>query len=538
MSLLPDTAALAERLAKLLGGTAIVTDEEERAFLSSDVYSSSITAALAIRPGSRDRLPDAVRAISEAGFAITPRGGGMSYTGGYVPSRARTVALDLRGLNRIVEVNEADRVITVEAGVTWHQIWKTLDPLGLRLPFFGTFSGHRATVGGGLSNGALFMGTARHGTAAEIVTGLEVIDGRGRLIRTGQTAFHNGRPGFRNFGPDMTGLFVHDAGALGIKTLASLRIMERPAATEFSSFAFAGQLEAVRALSDIARAGVTEEAYIFDPATTRRSLEPASLKRDMARLREVMRQEDSAVRGLKEGAKMVASGRRFVADGLYTLHCVCAGRSRAEVEADVRRVETLARDSGGLPIANTIPKAARAKPFEPLNGILGADGERWAALNAKVPHSDAGRLIAATEELLSPYRERMEALGVSTSFLYIAIGNHIFSYEPVLRWYDRWLPVHRRTPEPDHLARLNEPAPNPEASALVHEIRCAIVSLFAQFGAASNQIGKTYPLLESMNAQTRAVLRALKSELDPDGLLNPGALGAFELSREEDNAPG
>ena len=41
-----------------------------------------------------------------------------------------------------------------------------------------------------------------------------------------------------------------------------------------------------------------------------------------------------------------------------------------------------------------------------------------------------------------------------------------------------------------------------------------------------------------MNAQTRAVLTALKSELDPDGLLNPGALGAFELSREEDNAPG
>ena len=88
------------------------------------------------------------------------------------------------------------------------------------------------------------------------------------------------------------------------------------------------------------------------------------------------------------------------------------------------------------------------------------------------------------------------------------------------------------------LESVNEPAPNPEASALVHEIRCAIVSLFAQFGAASNQIGKTYPLLESMNAQTRAVLRALKSELDPDGLLNPGALGTFELIREEDNAPG
>ncbi|GIR69363.1 MAG: hypothetical protein CM15mP74_06140 [Halieaceae bacterium] len=59
------------------------------------------------------------------------------------------------------------------------------------------------------------MGTARYGSAADIVVGMEVIDGSGRRIRTGQAAFHNGRPGFRQYGPDLTGLFVHDAGHLG-----------------------------------------------------------------------------------------------------------------------------------------------------------------------------------------------------------------------------------------------------------------------------------------------------------------------------------
>jgi len=104
-------------------------------------------------------------------------------------------------------------------------------------------------VGGGLSNGALFMGTARYGSAADIVVGMEVVDAGGRLIQTGQAAFLNGRPGFRQYGPDLTGLFVHDAGALGVKTSASLRMMPMPEAADYASFAFATQQEAIHALS-------------------------------------------------------------------------------------------------------------------------------------------------------------------------------------------------------------------------------------------------------------------------------------------------
>ena len=45
--------------------------------------------------------------------------------------------------------------------------------------------------------------------------------------------------------------------------------------------------------------------------------------------------------------------------------------------------------------------------------------------------------------------------------------------------------------------------------------------------ATSNQIGKTYPMLANLNPDSRSVLRALKQELDPEGLINPGALGDF-----------
>ena len=520
------TALLESALIDALGAECLL-GEDAKTLFSTDVYGGEIAPALVVRPQTQEQLADAVRIATTAGWAITQRGGGMSYTGGYLPTQNNTVMLDLSALNRIVSINEEDLVVTVEAGVTWQQIWEALTPLGLRLPFFGTFSGSRATVGGGLSNGALFMGTARYGSAADIVVGMEVIDARGRRIQTGQAAFHNGRPGFRQYGPDLTGLFVHDAGALGVKTMASLRMMPMPEAAEYASFAFAAQQEAIRALSAIGRSGYCEEAYIFDPATTQRSLDPATLMKDIGRLGNVIRSQSSVLKGLQEGAKMAMAGRRFVEGEVYTLHCVCAGRSVDGVRDDRRGAVKLALDHSGVEISNTIPKAARANPFEPLNGILGSQGERWAALNSKVPHSDAERLIAATEAAIDPYRERMAACGVTMSFLYIAIAQHIFSYEPVLRWFDEWLPVHRHVPEPEFLNDLEEPSPNQEGRALVDEVRSKIVDVFAEFGAASNQIGKTYPMLASLNPDSRSVLRALKKELDPEGLINPGALGDF-----------
>jgi FAD/FMN-containing dehydrogenase len=111
-------------------------------------------------------------------------------------------------------------------------------------------------VGGGLSHGGLFFGSARYSTVADNTLGLEVATTDGTLLRTGQWALQKTPPPvFRNFGPDTTGLFLHDCGALGIKTRASLRLIQSPAATGYASYAFATLAAAGRALSAVARAG-------------------------------------------------------------------------------------------------------------------------------------------------------------------------------------------------------------------------------------------------------------------------------------------
>jgi D-lactate dehydrogenase (cytochrome) len=119
----------------------------------------------------------------------------------------------------------------------------------------------------------------------------------------------------------------------------------------------------------------------------------------------------------------------------------------------------------------------------------------------------------------------MQQHGVWMSHLLIAINNHAFSFEPVFHWFDEWLPIHERMPDPAVLAKFERPAPNPAARELVARLRSELVQVFASLGAASNQIGKTYPYRECLDPATDRVLAALKTAVDPQQRLNPGALG-------------
>lgn len=503
----------------------LLSFEERRAY-SGDVYSTGAIAAAVLRPKDRSTCAAMVAMARSRGYAVIPRGGGLSYTGGYRPLDEKSVILDTSRLNRILEVNALDMYITVEAGVTWKQIHDVLTPLGLRLPFFGTFSGAQATVGGGLSNGALFFGTARYGTAADHVLGLAVVLADGRELRTGQRAFTNAaKPFYRTCGPDFTGLLTHDAGSFGVKVEATFRLIQAPACTGHVSFVFEGMAAAGTALSAIARTGAAEEAYVFDPESTRKNLQSQGVAKDFSVLLNVVKGERSLLKGLVAGARLALAGRSFLPPDAFSLHITCAARNDAALQADLEACRSVCLGLAGKPIADSIPRSVRANLFPAPDAVLGPEGDRWAALNAKVAHSDAIRIMAASEAVIAPYRERMRRSGVWMSHLLIAIGQSAFSFEPVFHWKDEWLPLHSRTLSEAARTRLVEPAANPAARALVDEIRQKLVACFAQLGAASNQLGKTYPYLDVLRPESAELALAVKRALDPQGVMNPGALG-------------
>jgi FAD/FMN-containing dehydrogenase len=521
-----DTRASLVDLQQALEPNECITDPTICEVFSSDVYSRGIRVAAVLRPQNKQRLAHMIAAAGHAGFATVTRGGGLTYTGGYLAAHDRVVAIDTSALNRIIKISPDDLYITVEAGVTWKQIYEALTPLGLRLPFFGTFSGARATVGGGLANGALFLGTARHGTAADCVLGLEVVLGDGRMLTTGQAGFQNvEKPFYRTCGPDLTGLFLHDSGTLGIKVQATFRLMRMPEVTGHASFVFDGMRAAAAALSEVARTGAAEDAYVFDPAATHGSLRSQGLAKDVGTLFKVMRNERGLWRAVAEGARLVLAGRHFLPTDAYSLHVSCAGRDRASLNADLEACRKACLGLGGREIPSSIPRAVRADLFPAPDGVVGDDGHRWAALNAKVAHSDAERVIQAAAQVIAPYRERMQQHGVWMSHLLIATGTHAFSFEPVFRWRDEWLPLHQEVLSEGAKRRLPAPTAQPAAAALVAEMRQRLVDLFAELGAASNQLGKTYPYFHSLRPETAQLVQQIKQVVDPKGVLNPGGLG-------------
>jgi FAD/FMN-containing dehydrogenase len=216
-----------DALRSLLKPENVITDGDDLRFYSTDVYRrADIDAVLVIRPETTEELSNAVRICTAAGFAVVARGGGLSYTGGFLPTRAGTVIVDMQRLDKIVEINPVDMYVTVECGASWRQLYEKLKPLGLRTPYFGPMSGYASTVGGALSQGSIFLGSTQFGTSAESVLGLDVVIADGLVVTTGSAGgTENPGPFFRNYGPDLTGLFLHDAGALGIKARATLKLI-------------------------------------------------------------------------------------------------------------------------------------------------------------------------------------------------------------------------------------------------------------------------------------------------------------------------
>jgi hypothetical protein len=522
-ALATDFVSVLDELRAALGDAQVVTDLAERAFYSSDVYRQVEPALAVLRPPSVDALAAAVRIATSAGHPIVARGGGMSYTDAYLPTSAHALMLDMSALDAIIEINETDRYVTVECGVTWAKLYAELDARGLRTPYWGPLSGLRATVGGALSQGSIFLGSARFGSIGDTVIGLEVIAANGELLKTGSAAGANAAPFLRYFGPDLTGLFVGDAGALGIKARATLKLLPKFAELEGLSFACDSAESLCAAMGEVARSGLASECFGFDPFLQSQRMKRASLLADVKTLGKVMQSGGSLLGALKEGARLVATGRNFLDDVRYSLHLTVEAHSRDELNANLATLRRLLKPHA-REVENAVPKVLRADPFVPPNSMLGPSGERWVPVHGIVPLSQAAQAWAAVQALFARHTSAMQALKVEAGYLVTTIGSNAFLLEPVFYWPDVQLDFHKRLVEPGYLKKLTDFPENLAARALVDELKHALKALFQSLGATHFQLGKFYHYRQGRNPASLKLLDALKHALDPRGLINPGAL--------------
>jgi FAD/FMN-containing dehydrogenase len=508
---------LEHSLQHLFPPDTLIADPAECAFYAQDVHSIGPQPCAVFRPNDIDELSAGLKTAASRSLTIVPRGGGMSYTKGYVAPEAGALIVDLGRMDRILDIDPVDMLVTVEAGCTWASLYEALKPLGLRTPLWGTLSGIKATVGGGMSQNGLFWGAA-HGTIAASAVKFDVVLANGTVVATGSDFL-------RPFGPDLTGLFAADAGTFGIKAHVTLPLRLEAEAFAYGGFAFDTPEQIFAAMSEVARAGLASECFGFDPFLQAQRMKRDSLTTDTKALVGMMKAQGGFWKGLKEGARVVAAGRSFLDGATFSAHLIAEGRTQAQADDAMRRIETIVTGKGGHVVENTIPKVLRANPFPPVNSMLGPDGERWVPVHGIVRHSRAVETVARITALFDAHEAEMERLAVGAGYMFLTVGRTGFLIEPVFYFPDSWGELHRRSVESAHLARLSEAAENAEARALVDRLRQGIIDIFGEVGGVHFQIGRTYPLKDRSDPAAWQVLQSVKQAVDPEGRMNPGALG-------------
>jgi alkyldihydroxyacetonephosphate synthase len=183
----------------------------------------------AVRPESTDEVCRVVQFANHEKIALLPFGGGSGLMGGALSIR-RCIAVDLRGLNHILEIDAAARAARVEAGVVLESLDQKLNEIGFIL-------GHDpwtvpvATVGGAISTNSVGYRAGIYGSMGEQVLGLEAVLGNGEILRTRAVSKHSA-------GVNLNSLLIGAEGCFGIITQATIRIFPKPDARLFAGFLF------------------------------------------------------------------------------------------------------------------------------------------------------------------------------------------------------------------------------------------------------------------------------------------------------------
>ena len=367
-------------------------------------------------------------------------------------------------MNRILEVDPANLTLLTEPGATTLQIAEAAAAVGL---FYPPDPGSMkiSTIGGNVAENSGGLRGLKYGITRNYVMGLEVVLPDGEILFTGNKCVKDVA------GYSLKDLFIGSEGTLGVITRILLRLIPQPAAKQTLVATFDAMDAAAQTVSDIIAAKIIPCTLEFLDRTTLRCV------------------EDYAKIGLPDCEALLL----METDG-----------HPAQVADEAARMEDIARANGCLAIRRAADEAE-------ANALAGARRSAFSALarvapttileDATVPRSELARMIRFVDQVAKKHRLRIGTFG------HMGDGN----------LHPTFLTDERNTEE-------------------MHRVHLAFREIFDEAirlggtitGEHGVGVAKKEFLPKFLGDASMRVMRGLRRELDPQGILNPGKMFDME----------
>jgi alkyldihydroxyacetonephosphate synthase len=436
-----------------------------------------------VRPGDREQLRVVLERCAQASIAVVPWGGGTSVVGGVAPLRgehAAVIALDMQDMARVLELDRISRTVTVQAGIRAPALERALAPSGFTLGHFPQ-SYEYVSLGGCAATRSAGQASSGYGRFEQMVLGLRCVAPAGQLDLAAVPA--------SAAGPELRRLLVGSEGTLGVISELTLRVRPAPRERVYEGVFFTDFAAGVDALRELAQQRACPDvARLSDEAETRMSLALAGSGGAKGRL-----------------------GRAYIGLRGYGKGCLAIlgfEGEEQEVAARRKRALELVRRVGGLAVGRSPGEAWRKGRFGApyLRDELLTQGVMVETLETATSWSNLRALHRAVATAIS---DALAAEG--TPGLVMCHVSHL--YETGASLYFTFI------------ARQREGAELEQWRAVKQAASDAIV---AGGGTITHHhaVGRDHApwLKDEVGEAGVAALRALKAELDPAGIMNPGKL--------------
>lgn len=473
-----DANNIVDMIRTVVGEANVLTQAEDVAGYLEDwtgMYHS--TALAVVRPAATAEVAEIVKLCNAHDVPVVPQGGRTGLCGGGVPTEGRpSVVVSLTRMNVVRSIDTASRTVVAEAGIVLETLHGAVLEHGLIFPLVFGAKGS-CTIGGNLSTNAGGSNVVRYGNTRELCLGIEAVMPDGSVI--------NALTGLRkdNTGYDLKDLLIGAEGTLGIITAAVFKLAPMPSArsTAFLSVvSLEAATEVLNRLQDHTGGGVEAFEYMPKPAVDVICKAFPDIRRPL---------EDPAETGI---LVEVASSRPHDTEELPD------GSIRLEAEV-MELLGALMEDGLVLDAMVAQSEQQRADLWKMRESILESITEAGPAY-----HLDISLPLAQ----VAPFVEEMDAEMARLGFQPLTVG-HLGDGN-----------LHYALSAAE--GQVWESLPLEDAREKVFGLLVQLNGSFsAEHGIGQSKLSVMTKLKESTQL---AVMRTIKSALDPNNIMNPGKL--------------